>query len=783
MKASVIASAVNSLISLMFMLIVCVYGWKSLKRLDYQELKGTKRIYWWLKTLWILKKIYLTSLLHIFDVATDVGIIVDWGYQAFAEKNGGDNKNLGELDMMVMFLCSLVAWFLYRFISAGFVYEFTGKFKRAFIQFLDLEIYNAIYITHKLGREEAGNLQRLVAKFEATFEAAPMALLQLVYIVKTSDYTTLIMLSITLSFISVIARYSSDEKIFFRKEAEGLGFGFKKRCPKFKNGIVSHNDEHPYTFINLETYEVDDEKKYASEDTIIPTTHSIHHNNQDIQIKNVHPHTITIRCSNDNRKYDKCIIQTTKINPTTVDEDLKSNTLLWDTSIYNAYYGYECTIDDLEPYTHYMIRVCYKNGENWDESEPTAFTTPLFRKWQIWGYIGFNSACVFRHSFRLCDICSRLMILGLIWCVFGGSVIFAILLFEMIIMLVYAPYKMKYNFFKVLVATYFSEDDRLETLSYYSIRKMESVIYLICVSCVVLFGTKYNDDSQIDCWKDYCQEDCGRSNGVAQCNAILKGYSDVCDCQLSQEVLSIKILLMLAWVFDTLSGSFFVRAFNVMRTKFGTTKRNVVAVLKKRDWEAFFEMLQFGYRMNRFDAKTQRSGLTIYLDRIPSDKFNYYEIERMVQLGANINDTSLHPKDENDMYDAFKVGDNVLIRYIKVTPCETIDKQFDDVVKKWTTEGIIGGDYSQDLHRITLDINAKNANEYSAFRVYWEKLQYKRRVKLTERNYIEARMKHIKKEHEDEDEDDRINKLHQLKDEAEINKQWFKNFYHNLLKW
>eukprot|EP01084_Bolivina_argentea_P163041 283695_1 len=42
-------------------------------------------------------------------------------------------------------------------------------------------------------------------------------------------------------------------------------------------------------------------------------------------------------------------------------------------------------------------------------------------------------------------------------------------------------------------------------------------------------------------------------------------------------------------------------------------------------------------------------------------------------------------------------------------------------------------------------------------------------------------MKHLKKEYEDED--DRINKLHQLKDEAEINKQWFKNCYHNLLKW
>merc|ERR1712173_96849 len=140
-----------------------------------------------------------------------------------AEKNGGPEKDVRGLNMMGLFATSIVAFFLYRFISAGFVYEFTGKLSRACIQFLDLEIYNAIYITHKLGRDEAGNLQRWLQKFEAIFESAPQSLLQLVYIVKTADYNGLIVSSIVLSFFSVAARFTSDDKIFFNEDAEGLG--------------------------------------------------------------------------------------------------------------------------------------------------------------------------------------------------------------------------------------------------------------------------------------------------------------------------------------------------------------------------------------------------------------------------------------------------------------------------------------------------------------------------------------------------------------------------------
>ena len=133
-------------------------------------------------------------------------------------------------------------------------------------------------------------------------------------------------------------------------------------------------------------------------------------------------------------------------------------------------------------------------------------------------------------------------------------------------------------------------------------------------------------------------------------------------------------------------------------------------------------MLQFGYRMNRFDKKSKRSALATFLDRVPSDKFHSEEIDRIVQLGAKINDVSVKPQNENDEDEPDKVGDNVLIRYIKVTKCDEIDRDFDKVVKKWTTTGVTGGEYSQDLSRIRININAENAFGYSAFKVYWEKM-------------------------------------------------------------
>eukprot|EP01083_Nonionella_stella_P108949 317216_1 len=722
-NGALLASFIYSVFSLILFIIVCAFGWKKVREnerkqeeakkeadeaYEIQKKGGCKLILSWMKLVWKMKSIYLSALVHIYDIATDVGIIVDWGTQMQRENDNPvlSKHNVRGLNMGGLFAGSLLAFFLYRFISAGFVYQFTGKFGRACIQWLDLEIYRAIYITHKLERDEAGNLQRWLQKFEAIFESAPQSLLQLVYIVKTGDYSALIVSSIILSFFSVAARFTSDDKIFFNADAEGLGLKWKKRS---KNKVT--NEPEP---------------EVLSQKSMTPSS-------DDEQAD----HAVTVDV---------------------LDDDEEINTKLT------------------------------KNHAN-IEDEEVAAPDAQWPKWKVWNHIGFNRAYLFRYSFRMCDVFSRLMIMALIWCTLNGITVSCILLFEVFTFVIYAVRIGKYNFFQFLVATYFSEIDREQTVSYCFIRRMESLIYLIVVSIVILFGDKYNNDSIIQCHLEYCNEDnwlqykstpfpgsCLNTTSRNLCELVTNYDRNVCDCNLEEEVLATKVLLLAAWAFANLSGSVFFGAFHNMRKKFGTNERNIVNVMQKRDWEAFGEMLEFGYRMDRFDKKTNRSALSTFLDRVPSDKFEVKDVNLMIKLGANINDRSVNPQNEKDESEPDKIGDNVLIRYIKVTPCDVIDREFKDVVEKWTKEGI-----DQKGTRITVDINAANDLGYTAFKVYWEKMQYERRLRLTKRRDIIYKKKCHRIEHEYTE--DNAPRLDQLESQMRNNEEWFKEFYDHILEW
>eukprot|EP01083_Nonionella_stella_P171137 583843_1 len=379
--------------------------------------------------------------------------------------------------------------------------------------------------------------------------------------------------------------------------------------------------------------------------------------------------------------------------------------------------------------------------------------------------------------------------MALLWCTLNGITVSCILLFEVFTFVIYAVRIGKYNFFQFLVATYFSEIDREQTVSYCFIRRMESLIYLVVVSIVILFGDKYNNDSIIQCHLEYCNEDnwlqykstpfpgsCLNTTSRNLCELATNYDRNVCDCNFEEEVLATKVLLLAAWAFANLSGSVFFGAFHNMRKKFGTNERNIVNVMQKRDWEAFGEMLEFGYRMDRFDKKTNRSALSTFLDRVPSDKFEVKDVNLMIKLGANINDRSVNPQNEKDEPEPDKIGDNVLIRYIKVTPCDVIDREFKDVVEKWTKEGI-----DQKGTRITVDINASNDLGYTPFKVYWEKMQYERRLRLTKRRDIIYKKKCHRIEHEYTE--DNAPRLDQLESQMRNNEEWFKEFYDHILEW
>eukprot|EP01083_Nonionella_stella_P176857 619998_1 len=494
-----LVSIIYSVVSLIIFVVVCIYGWKRLKRRDdYKDLKGCKRYTSWLSTVWKMKGIYLSALVHIYDIATDIGIIVNWGYQAFAEEN--DKTDVRGINMMGLWASSMVAFLLYRFISAGFVYEFTGKLGRACVQFLDLEIYRAIYITHTLGREEAGNLQRWLQKFEAIFESALQSLLQLVYIVKTADYSPLIMSSIVLSFFSVAARFTSDDRIFFVKGAERLGLRLQRRFEKGREPTDEDEEDDEDEEEHESDESSDDEEEEQKHDidaakqksqsaslavdgeeeealaTGMANKQNVANTNKLIKFASLKPNSIKFQYTRQHgsfgaKEYTQCKIQTAKTNPNTKHKPKTLDKINWSTKIVayeeksNA--GNVYSLEMLEAGSDYMMRLkfCGKDG-NTPWTETFTFTTPLFNRWKVWNYVGYNRAYLFRYSFRMCDVFSRLMILALVWCTLSGTLTFFILVFEAITVVIYAQQIKKYNFFQFLVATYFSEENRNQTVSY-----------------------------------------------------------------------------------------------------------------------------------------------------------------------------------------------------------------------------------------------------------------------------------------------------------------------------
>ena len=101
--------------------------------------------------------------------------MVEWWQLARAE-DASDANNVRGLNMYGLFITSVFFFFLYRFVSAYYVWEFTGKLSRGMVQFLDLEILRVIYTSHISGRDEPGALQRWIQKNEAIYESAPQSL-------------------------------------------------------------------------------------------------------------------------------------------------------------------------------------------------------------------------------------------------------------------------------------------------------------------------------------------------------------------------------------------------------------------------------------------------------------------------------------------------------------------------------------------------------------------------------------------------------------------------------
>ena len=118
----------------------------------------------WMKLTWNKKKIYLSILPHLFDQATDYGVILTYyGYI-------GDEDIEKNVSVIYWFYLSIFIIILHRIASTLGVLMITRNWFNVLLQTVDLLMIRCVWTSYKLNRDEPSTVQRYLGLLEATFE-------------------------------------------------------------------------------------------------------------------------------------------------------------------------------------------------------------------------------------------------------------------------------------------------------------------------------------------------------------------------------------------------------------------------------------------------------------------------------------------------------------------------------------------------------------------------------------------------------------------------------------
>eukprot|EP01084_Bolivina_argentea_P216768 368188_1 len=161
----------------------------------------------YLADIWLRKTIYFWMLCHLIDIATDFGVLIEFGIVA----NTHSSQQCG-IDVWYLFCISIICMLTYRCISAYQIWKITGSVNRLLIQLIDMEIHNVLYFTHVFGFEQISLPFRLICALETIFEAAPLLLIQLIYLMLIKNDSVIVILSAIFSCINVLIAIIGDNK-------------------------------------------------------------------------------------------------------------------------------------------------------------------------------------------------------------------------------------------------------------------------------------------------------------------------------------------------------------------------------------------------------------------------------------------------------------------------------------------------------------------------------------------------------------------------------------------
>lgn len=199
----------------------------------------------WVSTIWKKRSIYGQTIIHIYDTATDVGVILIWYDLAFKEQKN-DDFDVAHVDMMQFFILGLVFIVLYRIfavIGAFFVYGDSINYYKIPLAFFDLLVFVEIWEAHQKNEDDLGDTNLVfVVIGESVTESVPQMLLQSVFLIRTWNESSLtlnetlfVFLSIIASLMSITGKYTLLDRYSFGDECETS----RANVSKFKQNTSS----------------------------------------------------------------------------------------------------------------------------------------------------------------------------------------------------------------------------------------------------------------------------------------------------------------------------------------------------------------------------------------------------------------------------------------------------------------------------------------------------------------------------------------------------------------
>eukprot|EP01084_Bolivina_argentea_P146545 256560_1 len=209
------------------MIFITYNGWKSLSltTVHTQKRSCMKIIIECAKIVWKKKSIYLALISHIADTSSDIGVIIEFNELRQSKLNDSAAK----INYEVLFYLSVFIIIFYRIISSILFYIFSRRMKDALLQFLDVKLFDIVYISWKNKYVEICSVQRYIHLIEAIFESAPQLLITTYILIASNDSNAIIWISTVFSMMSIANRNIAEDTKWFKSSshAQELEFSHK----------------------------------------------------------------------------------------------------------------------------------------------------------------------------------------------------------------------------------------------------------------------------------------------------------------------------------------------------------------------------------------------------------------------------------------------------------------------------------------------------------------------------------------------------------------------------